>query len=444
MTTLMPSPNPSARNAPDHRAPAAIRALRDAAAARFAELGFPTTRQESWRYTSLAGVASTPWRAAGTPHRSAIDAHALSRAIPLDSVCRIVMVNGVMIPALSALTDRRVIVRPLREAVEDPQESPHALARLGRVSGGDGDDALALLNTSVMQDGLYIRVPRATVLDRPIQIVHCTIPTEAGPASVYPRTLVIVEDGASANIVEHTLGGPGDVMTLTCAVAEIVVGDGARCEHTLIQDEPAAATHLTTRRASLGKDAHFGSHALLLGASLTRNAILPTLEGEGGHTILTGIYLARDTQHIDTAIRIDHARPNCFSRQYYRGLADGAGRGIFTGRIVVHPDAQKTDAIQSSSGLLLSPSAHITTRPQLEIYADDVRCTHGSTIGQIDDEAIFYLRARGVPLAEARSMLIRAFVGEIADRFPDAPVREWAMDRIGAWLATASPPVAIA
>jgi len=253
--------------------------------------------------------------------------------------------------------------------------------------------------------------------------------------------LVILDDGAAANIVEHFLGARGTSdtdPTLTDAVAEIVVGDGARCDHTLIQDEPTSSAHFNTRRAVLGRDAHFGSHSLIFGAGLTRNNILPTLDGEGGHTILTGIYLVRDDHHADTAIRVDHAKPNCFSRQYYRGLADGNGRGIFTGRIVVHEDAQKTDAIQSSSGLLLSPTAHITTRPQLEIYADDVRCTHGSTIGQLDEEAIFYLRARGVPESEARAMLIRAFVGEIADRLPDAPVHAWAMDRIGAWLASGS------
>jgi Fe-S cluster assembly protein SufD len=425
MTTMTPGTHSTAQAAD----PAWVRALRDTAASSFAQRGFPTTREEAWRYTSLADVAATAWRRA----EPGLDAPASDRAIPLDSPWRITLVNGVPV-SIDTPAGSRAVIRSLREAIDDPAESPHVRAHLGTVSRGDTDDAMAMLNTSVLDDGLYIRIPRSVAIADPILLIHHTVPQGNTPVSVYPRTLILVEDGASVNLVEHALGAPDADRSLTCAVTEVVVGASARCDHTLIQDEPDHAVHMNTRRAVLGDAAHFGSHTLILGGRLTRNAIAPTLNGEGGHTILTGIYLARSGQHADTAIRVDHAKPNCFSRQFYRGLAGEAGRGVFTGRIVVHLDAQKTDAIQSSSGLLLAPTGHITTRPQLEIYADDVRCTHGSTIGQLDDDAIFYLRARGIPEAEARAMLVRAFIADIIDRFPDEPVRAWAMDRLSTWL----------
>lgn len=429
MTTLMPGASRPI-NASD---PAWIRSLRDDAASKFIERGYPTIRDESWRYTSLADVAATPW----TIVSGAAEAPESERVIPIECSCRIDLVNGA-VASVENGEDSAIVVCSLREAAGDPAESAHLQAHMGRIARGDADDALAMLNTSTLSDGLYIRIGRGVSLSRPILIVHQTAPGASGPVAVHPRTLVVVEDGASVTLVEHVLGAEDDARTFTNAIAEFHIGDAARCDHTLIQDEPQGAVHVNTRRATLGRDAHFGSHALILGGRLTRNGIATYLNGEGGHTILTGVYLCRDGQHCDTAIRVDHAKPNCFSRQFYRGLADEAGRGVFTGRIVVHLDAQKTDAIQSSSGLLLAPTAQITSRPQLEIYADDVRCTHGSTIGQIDEDAVFYLRARGIPEAEARSLLVRAFIADIIDRFPDAPVRTWALDRLAAWLEAGS------
>lgn len=434
MTTLMPNSPRSAGSVDPSRSvdPAWVRDLRDAAAAGFAQRGFPTTRDESWRYTNLAEVAKTQWRRAeaGAPDDD-------DRVIPIESCCRVDLVSGVP-TSIEIVADTQIVVCTLQEAIADDAESAHAKAHLGRVSRGDADDALSMLNTSVLTDGLYIRVPKGAAIDLPILIVHQTMADGDAPVSVYPRALIIVEDGAAVTIVEHFLGATSDAATFTDAVSEVVVGADAKCDHTLIQDEHPAAVHVNTRRAVLGDRAHFGSHALILGGKLTRNAIAPTLDGEGGHTILTGVYLCRGGQHADTNIRIDHAKPNCFSRQFYRGLADTDGRGVFTGRIVVHLDAQKTDAIQNSSGLLLAPTGHITSRPQLEIYADDVRCTHGSTVGQLDEEAVFYLKARGIHETEARAMLIRAFIADIVDRFPDAPVRDWAMDRVTAWLESGS------
>lgn len=429
MTTLMHGASRTV-NASD---PAWIRTLREEAASRFIERGYPTTRDESWRYTSLAEVAATPW----TIVSGALEAPESARVIPIEFACRIDLINGV-VAAIENAEDSAILACSLREAAADAAESRHVQAHFGRIARGDADDALAMLNTTTLSDGLYIRVGRGVSLSRPILIVHQTAPGVAGPVAVHPRTLVVVEEGASLTLVEHVLGAEGNAQTFTNAIAEFHIGDAARCDHTLIQDEPEGAVHVHTRRATLGRDAHFGSHALILGGRLTRNGIAAYLDGEGGHTILTGVYLCRDGQHCDTAIRVDHAKPNCFSRQFYRGLADTDGRGVFTGRIVVHLDAQKTDAIQSSSGLLLAPSAQITARPQLEIYADDVRCTHGSTIGQIDDDAVFYLRARGIPESEARSLLVRAFIADIIDRFPDAPVRTWALDRLAAWLEAGS------
>jgi Fe-S cluster assembly protein SufD len=293
-------------------------------------------------------------------------------------------------------------------------------------------EAFSALNTAFLTDGAFVSVSRGTVVERPIHILYVTAPG-AAPIATHPRTLIVTGEDSQASVIEDyaTLG---DGVHLSNAVTELAVGNGSVVGHYLIQRESRQAFHVSTLRGQQGRSSSVTSHTVLLGGALTRRNIHPVLAGEGAACLINGLFMSNGRQHMDNYMKVEHASPRCESRQVYKGILDGESRGVFHGRIVVHKDAQKTDAKQTNMNLLLSEHAQIDTKPQLEIYADDVKCTHGATVGQIDEEAIFYLRSRGLAEASARALLLYAFAGDMLQRMKAEPVRRHLERLVRRWV----------
>ncbi|HWP99976.1 MAG TPA: Fe-S cluster assembly protein SufD [Vicinamibacterales bacterium] len=388
---------------------------RGRALARFAALGFPTTREEEWRFTPVAPIAETPFRlAVGTDGAAALLArHALEEAAVA------VVVNGRFAPELSSLggLPPGVEVGSLAAALAADGDLANIVARPGTWE----DRPFAALNTAFLDDGVLVRIAPKVVVERPVQILFVTAPG-AAPAMAHPRAVVIAGAGSQARIVE-SYAGPAEPRYFTNAVVEIELGENAVLDHCRDQREGAAACHMGLVLARLARDSVFTSHNIALGGWLVRNDIVAVLDGEGAECTLNGLYFADGDSLVDNHTQIEHARPHCPSHELYKGILAGRARAVFNGKIIVRPGAQKTNAKQTNRALLLSDDAQINTKPQLEIFADDVKCTHGAAIGQLDEEAVFYLRARGLTAAEARDMLIHAFAGEILDRVQPESLR---------------------
>jgi Fe-S cluster assembly protein SufD len=356
------------------KAAAWLQERRDAGFQRFAELGFPTTHDEEWRFTNVAPIARATFR--------------VVRATALPGKYRV----------------------PLAEA------EPH----LARHAAFDRN-AFVALNTAFLDDVTVIRIPRNTLVEEPIEIVF-EAPGQAGglPPATHARTLILVGANAQCTIVETYKGEGG---YLTNAVTEIVAEDSAVVDHYKVQLESPTAYHVATMQVKLGRNANFSSHSISLGGALVRNDANAVLS-EGTEATLNGLYLVNGTQHIDNHTVIDHAKPHGTSHELYKGVLDGKANAVFKGRIIVRKDAQKTDSKQTNKNLVLSDDAMINTKPELQILADDVRCTHGATIGQLDAEAAFYLQSRGIGKKEARSMLTYAFAQDILDRIKVPALKE--------------------
>ncbi len=396
--------------------------LRTAGLANFTELGFPTLRDEDWRFTNVAPIAGLPF----TPARPVIVNGAESKilgAAPFSQLpgCRLVFVNGFFSPELSRLTALPGGVRV--ESISRALGADAALIEkhLGKYAR-TADNAFAALNQAFFADGAFISIPDGVALAEPVQLVYISSAKENGE-TFQPRNLVIAGANSKATIVESYLC-TRNAAYFTNAVTEIIAGDNAVLEHLKFQDEAATAFHMATLAGEFGRACNVTLHSFALGAKLSRNNIRTRLAGEGLECILNGLYLTRDEQLADHHMVVEHAQPHCASHEYFNGILDDKSKGVFHGRIYVHPIAQKTDAKQTNKNLLLSDDATADTKPQLEIYADDVKCTHGATVGQLNEESIFYLRARGIPQATARRMLIHAFAGEIVERIRCEPVRE--------------------
>ncbi len=405
-----------------------LQRLRSRSDERFSELGFPTTRDEAWRFTSLKAFDGTTFGRPGEAPCDVTEEEVRSSEIRMDIAARLVLVDGVYQPSLSdhAELPAGVVVEPMSVAMESRREQIEpVLARWA----GDERDAFPALNGAYMDDGVFVHVPAGITLDAPIVVRHLATSAGERPVAKHPRSVVVVESGAAATVVEHFAARSEDDRYLTNAVTDVVVGDDARAAHYFIERESAASLCVCTRRATLGKRAHFESHSCLLGGGVVRNNVEPTFDGEDADAVLNGVYVAGTGQHMDNAMWVQHNEPHCRSRQYFKGLLTGEGRGVFTGRIYVARKAQLTDAVQSSDTLLLSDAARSNARPQLEIYADDVKCTHGSTVGQLDEQALFYLRQRGLTADAARAALVQAFAQESIDRMELAPVRAWLTER---------------
>jgi Fe-S cluster assembly protein SufD len=394
-----------------------LAALRQSAIARFAALGYPTTRHEEWRFTNVAPIARTPFRVAA--EAPAVGAEDLERYAYADCT-QLVLVNGRLAREHSRLEDlpEGAVVSSLAEAWQSHPELVEA--HLGRYAELE-DHAFVALNTALHRDGVFLYVPRGTVIDKPINLIVVGAPQDE-PVAFFPRLLFIAEESSQVTLFEQHVS-IGDGAYFTCPVVEVVAGANSTIDHYKLQRESIEAFHMSTLQVKQDRDTNFSSHCLSWGGAIVRNDVNATLDGENCTTILNGLYMVEGKQVVDNHMRVEHNKPNCYSHELYKGILAGKSRAVFTGRIYVEKDAQKTDAVQANRNLLLSNEALCNSQPQLEIFADDVRCTHGSTVGQLDDTAVFYLRSRGIGEEAARSLLTYAFAADIVTRVKLPQVR---------------------
>jgi Fe-S cluster assembly protein SufD len=400
--------------------PPSLVRLRKAAIARFDAVGFPNARTEDWRFTSVAPLVQTPFEFTPPPEHG-LSAERLREALGMEAANRLVFVNGLFAPELSALPDvpKGITAGSLAQALEqNPEEVEAHLATIARFE----DLPFTALNTALFRDGAWIVVPRGKVVEAPLHLVF--VVTASGAAlAVHPRNLIVLGSASQVTLVESYVGVEAETY-LTNAVTEIAVGDGAIVDHYKVQRESRTAFHVANTQMRLDRGSTFTSQFLSFGGGLVRNEVRAVLDAEGCECTLNGLYLATGRQHVDNHTVIDHAKPRCASHELYKGILDGQSHGVFNGKIFVRQDAQKTDAKQTNQTLLLSDDATINTKPQLEIFADDVKCTHGATVGQLDAEATFYLQTRGIGKDEARSLLTYAFANDVVSRVRVAAVRE--------------------
>ena len=402
--------------------PAWLYPVRKAGLARFAELGFPTRQHEDWRFTNVEPIAQRPFHPVWESNAGGVTSKAL-QSLPFARLegHRLVFVDGHFSTSLSTLPQEEngVTIAPLSAAWE---KKSNLLQRHLARHPGNADNSFASLNDAFFADGALIHVPKGKSVSVPVQLLFLSTTAEPGAVS-HPRVLVVAEEDSRVTVLENYASlVDGDYWTN--AVTELVVGDAAVVEHARFQDESPQAFHVSSVHASMGRDSRLWSHSIATGAKLSRVNIRTSLDGSGLECVLNGLYLTRDEQVADHHMVVNHAKPNCASHEYFNGILDDHSRGVFHGRILVRQEAQKTDAKQTNKNLLLSDDATANTKPQLEIYADDVKCTHGATVGQLNDESIFYLRARGVGEEMARRMLIHAFAGEIIERVQHSAIRE--------------------
>jgi Fe-S cluster assembly protein SufD len=395
--------------------------LREDALAQFAETGFPTTSVEDWRFTNVAAIAKTEFQLAHLRDEEllAVRAQIASHRIP-ETAGRLVFVNGHFRQEFSAIASLPTGVVATSLAAQLDENPLRLEPYLGRYLNTKRDPFSAL-NTAFLEDGAFIHIRRGTALEAPIHLLFFSVGGEA-PRMNHPRNLVVAEEGAELPIIEE-FASIGNSPVLCNAATELVVGEGAVVAHYRIEQENSTVFQISTLRMQQAKSANVSSHSLLLGGALVRNNVHPVLAGEGGECLINGLFLGRGHEHLDNYMLVEHASPRCQSRQFYHGILDDQAHGVFHGRIIVHKDAQKTDAKQTNRNLLLSDDAQIDTKPQLEIFADDVKCTHGATIGQIEENALFYLRARGIDEVSARRLLLEAFASECLDRMKEGPAR---------------------
>jgi Fe-S cluster assembly protein SufD len=419
--------------------PAAIGELRRAAIERFGVLGFPTVRQEEWRFTNLAALARTPFRRPAGPGGAAATAGRTGTAgapatvatvadiapWTFDTAACLVFVDGRWSRELSSGAagglPAGTVVESLAEALV---RHPQAVEQwLGRHTSFETQPFVAL-NTAFLLDGAVVVVPRGAVVKDPIHLLYLSTAGGGGGLGAapvtYPRNLVVAGEGSQLTVVETYIG---DGAYFSCGVTEVIAGPASVIDHYKVQRESRDAYHLATLQVYAERASNVSSHSISLGGGLVRNDVNAYLGGEGIECILNGLYLADGRQLVDNHMRVEHAMPHCASHELYKGILDGKARSVFNGLIHVHPGAQKTDAKQSNRNLLLSSDAIANSNPQLEIFADDVRCTHGSTVGQLDDDAVFYLRSRGIGAAAARSILTYAFAADIVERIKVEKVR---------------------
>jgi Fe-S cluster assembly protein SufD len=401
---------------------------RTSAIGSFAESGFPTPRKEAWKYTNLSRLARSPF--------------SLSADIPAPDIAgwtelfvegcdRIVTINGRFDELASSIGDlqKGVTVTSLSAAVADVD--PVLEKQLTQFAPRDGAPLVAL-NTACMRDGLVLKIPDNVILDRPVQVVHI-VECGSSAIAVHPRTLVVAGENSAATVIE-TFAGAAGLNYWTNAVSEILLGKNATVTHIKRQSESCAAYHTALTQVRLDEGACFSSVALAVGALLSRNEVRLGFEGEGASGALAGGALLRDRQHADSTTEADHGVPYTNSVQIFRNVLDDSARSVFQGGVIVQANAQKTDSRQSNRNLLLSPGAQADSKPELQIFADDVKCAHGATVGDLDPIAMFYLESRGIPPNQARALLIEAFVGEIMEDLPDGSVRDHLESAVFEWM----------
>jgi Fe-S cluster assembly protein SufD len=411
---------------------AEVERMREVAFRDFEARGLPHRRIEEWKYTDLRAAMRDALPLAGPPDEAAkARGKEAGRILGDVETRRIVFVDGSFVPELS---DLRALQSGLSiQSMARALAGGDALVRrhLGTLAPEAGDPAVAL-NTALMSDGAVIRVAAGTEVDPPLHLIFLT--ASATPASMFNRSLVVVEPGARVMLVEsHEGTGEHQVNT----AMELVVGDRAHVDHVKIT-QAGAAVHLSSLMASVGSRARFSTFAYTADAALVRNQLFVRFNGEGTVGGLRGASLLKGRQHVDNTLVVDHQAPDCQSREMFKSVLDDQSRGVFQGRINVKQKAQKTDAKMAAHALLLSEDAEANSKPELEIFADDVQCGHGATVGALDDDLLFYLKARGIPAKEAEALLIQAFVGEAIEGIEHAGLREALMENVVAWLAARS------
>jgi len=392
--------------------------LRKAGLARFAEQGFPTTSDEDWRFTNLKPLTNLPFLPTLEPLGQALgQADITDITFGQHDIDRLVFVDGHYSSDLSAISQQSggSTVTNITSNLSNLENE------IGGLSANDENPFIAL-NDAFFTDGALIRIPSNARLAKPVHLIFLSTANEDGQAA-HIRNCIIAGENTQGTIIESHLS-LGQAAASTNVVTETRVGTGANLEHIKFQDQSTNAIHLASLHSELSNDTRYAFHSFALGARLSRNNLRMRLVKPGIECVLNGLYMTREEQLADHHMIVDHAAPHCDSHEYFNGILDDHSRGVFHGRILVQPDAQKTDAKQTNKNLILSDNATANTKPQLEIYADDVKCTHGATIGELDGDAIFYLRARGLDTKTARRMLMHGFAGEVVDRIQHDGIRE--------------------
>jgi Fe-S cluster assembly protein SufD len=411
--------------------PAAVGTLREDAFRRFEAEGLPHRRVEEWKYTDLRALMREAKPLAGLPDAAAkARAKAALATLAAVDARRIVFVDGALVPELSDLgrLEAGLTIRSMAQALAAGDSD--LLAHLGRLV--PTDDVAVALNTAFMGDGALIHVAPGAALAQPIHLVFVNAGSEA--AAVFSRSLVVIEEGARAMLLESHVGCSEASGHQVNAVLELKVGDAAHVDHVKITGEGAGALHVSTLMAAVGAHARFNEFLFTTGGGVVRNQAFVRFGGEGTVAGIRGATLLKGRQHADTTLVADHVAAECTSREVFKSVLDEQGRSVFQGKIIVRPHAQKTDAKMATHALLLSETAEADNKPELEIFADDVQCGHGATSGALDRELLFYLKARGIPAKEAEALLIQAFVGEAVEGIEHAGLRDALIDRVVAWL----------
>ncbi len=400
--------------------------------------GFPTAKNEDWKYLRLGAILATPFSPgrAGQPHD--LSSTIIDGLVPDLGGPKLVFVNGHLRPELSSIPDpdTGLEVAGLGAILAAHPSSPPPFFT---PPATDHLDGFAALNVGLAQDGAYLRIAADTIVDQPIQLVYCTAGA-LDPLWSTTRSIVVAEANSRATLVETHVGIDDGALCGTNAVTRIRLEPGAQVDHCMIQNAPVTAVHLGVLDVIQATGSRFSSRAFSLGAAVARHEARVLLDGEGSDVTLAGLYLPAGDQYHDNPVLVEHVAPNCTSRQVYNGVLDGRGHGVFNGRIVVRPTANGTDATQSNKNLVLSDRAEIDTRPRLEILTDDVTCAHGATVGQLDDDAVYYLRSRGITEPAARAVLTSAFATEIVERIDVDPLREWVLHLVSMRLNAAALP----
>ncbi len=398
-----------------------VHALRKDALSHFKRMEFPSTRTEDWKYTDLTPVLNRnfPFQSKQPKIRSS-DIYTYD--IPGLAENTLVFINGIFYESLSSIqkSSNGIIISPLQLLLQNGNRFVYDhLAKYAEYH----KEIFTALNTAFIQDGVFIYIPSETRLKKPIQILNISDP-KGMPFQSFHRNLIVSERGSQVTVIErqHHLS-QGEY--LHNSVTEIVVGDEAHTTLITLQEETRDSFLIKRTQAKLNRNSRFNHLAVDLGGNIVRNNLGISLNGENSETHLFGFYLASGNQHVDNHTNIDHLQPHCDSNELYKGILNDRGRGVFSGTIYVARDAQKTNAFQSNRSLLLSDEAEVDSKPQLKIFADDVKCTHGATIGQIDDEAVFYLQQRGISKADAFTLLRSAFAGEIIENIEISELREY-------------------
>jgi Fe-S cluster assembly protein SufD len=370
----------------------------------FSRLGFPTTKDEEWRFTNVAPIARTNFKPA---QPVGVSAPEVFRG---DDTFRLVFVNGHLVGQVPELPIR---AGSLRQSMSEDELAENLIL--------SKTQPFVALNTAEFSDGAFVEVPRGFVLDRPLHLVFVST-GNGSPTVSHPRNVVRIGPKAQATIIE-TYVGAGEQTYFTNTVTEIHAGEASVVDHYRFQDERVQSFHVGTLDVRQARDSSFTTSSFAFGGALVRNDVNAVLS-EGAECTLNGLYLVSGRQHVDNHTTIDHAKPHAASHEFYKGILDGRSSAVFNGKIIVRQDAQKTDAKQTNKNLVLSEDATINTKPELQIFADDVRCTHGATVGQLDPEALFYLRSRGIGAEEARDFLTLAFARDVIDRVKVDVLRE--------------------